>query len=76
MLVIVYTIRYLSFFVFRVKNIKTATFIAPRGLITVLLFFQIPDSLKYSGFDGGVIFLMVIFTSIIMSVSLIAAKNK
>lgn len=76
MLVIVYIIRYLSFFVFRVKNIKTATFIAPRGLITVLLFFQIPDSLKYSGFDGGVIFLMVIFTSIIMSISLIAAKTK
>ncbi len=75
-LIIVYAIRYLSFFIFRVKNTKVATFIAPRGLITVLLFFQIPDSLKYSGFDGGIIFLVVIFTSIIMSASLIAAKHK
>lgn len=75
-LIIVYAIRYLSFFIFRIKNTKVATFIAPRGLITVLLFFQIPDNLKYSGFDGGIIFLVVIFTSIIMSASLIAAKHK
>lgn len=74
-LIIVYAIRYLSFFIFRVKNTKVATFIAPRGLITVLLFFQIPDSLKYTGFDGGIIFLVVIFTSIIMSASLIAGRN-
>lgn len=75
MLVIAYAIRYLSFFIFRIKNTKVATFIAPRGLITVLLFFQIPDNLKYSGFDGGIIFLVVIFTSIIMSASLIAGRN-
>lgn len=75
MLVIAYAIRYLSFFIFRVNNTKIATFIAPRGLITVLLFFQIPDSLKYTGFDGGIIFLVVIFTSIIMSASLIAGRN-
>lgn len=75
MLIIAYAIRYLSFFIFRVKNTKVATFIAPRGLITVLLFFQIPDNLKYSGFDGGIIFLVVIFTSIIMSASLIAGRN-
>ena len=75
MLVIVYAIRYLSLFIFRIKSVKTATFIAPRGLITVLLFFQIPDNLKYSDFDGGVIFLMVIFSSIIMSASLIANKK-
>lgn len=75
MLVIAYAIRYLSFFIFRIKNTKVATFIAPRGLITVLLFFQIPDNLKYSGFDSGIIFLVVIFTSIIMSASLIAGRN-
>lgn len=75
MLVIAYAIRYLSFFIFRVKNTKVATFIAPRGLITVLLFFQIPDNLQYSGFDSGIIFLVVIFTSIIMSASLIAGRN-
>jgi len=53
------------------------TFIAPKGLISILLFFAIPESLKTQGFESGVFFLVIIATSIIMAWSLIATgKNK
>jgi NhaP-type Na+/H+ or K+/H+ antiporter len=40
---------------------------APRGLISVLLFFQIPTHLTYSNLDGGVVFFVVVFSCLIMS---------
>ena len=71
-----YLLRYGLFYVVERKNIMPQTFIAPRGLISILLFFAIPESLKTTGFESGILFMVIIATSIIMAWSLIATRKQ
>lgn len=76
-LVVTYVLRYGLFYVIEKKDTMPQTFVAPKGLITILLFFAIPDSLKVEGFEGGVLFVVIIATSIIMAWALISnGRNK
>lgn len=68
---IMYAIRYMSFWPFSRNDIYEKVFVAPRGLITVLLFYQIPDKFISNKFDAGVVFFVVIFSSVFMSGRLI-----
>lgn len=43
-------------------------FYIPRGLITVLLFYKIPDSHRIDAFDEGVLFFVILATTIIMMI--------
>lgn len=70
-LAVTYILRFGLFFIVEKKDTLPQTFIAPKGLITILLFFAIPDSLKSEGFESGVLFVVIIATSIIMAWSLI-----
>jgi hypothetical protein len=45
--------------------------IAPRGLITVLLFFSIPANYLFEGFNPGILLYTIILTNIAMSAGLI-----
>lgn len=49
------------------SDVVLATTMAPRGLITVLLFFQIPNELQSQLFDEGITFFVVIASTLIMS---------
>lgn len=49
---------------------------APRGLITVLLFFQLPEKFSSKYFDGGVVFFVVIISSLVMSYALVHNKYR
>ena len=49
------------------SNVVLATTMAPRGLITVLLFFQIPNELQSQLFDEGITFFVVIASTLVMS---------
>jgi hypothetical protein len=40
----------------------------PRGLITVLLFYSIPEMYKLSKFNEGILFFVILTTSVIMMV--------
>jgi NhaP-type Na+/H+ or K+/H+ antiporter len=76
-LAVTYILRFGLFFVIENKDTMPQTFIAPKGLISILLFFAIPESLKTEGFESGVLFVVIIATSIIMAWSLIAqGKDK
>jgi NhaP-type Na+/H+ or K+/H+ antiporter len=76
-LLVTYILRFGLFYVIEKKDTMPQTFIAPKGLISILLFFAIPESLKTEGFESGVLFVVIISTSIIMAWSLIASgKNK
>ncbi|MEZ5105222.1 MAG: cation:proton antiporter [Draconibacterium sp.] len=75
-LVATYLLRFGLFYVIEKKDTMPQTFIAPKGLISILLFFAIPESLKTSGFESGVFFVVIIATSIIMAWSLIATGDK
>lgn len=74
-LLTVFTLRYILFLLIEKKDFIPQIFIAPRGLISVLLFFAIPESLKRESFENSVLFVVIIVTSIIMAWSLIAAGN-
>lgn len=70
-LIVTYVLRFGLFYVIENKDTMPQTFIAPKGLISILLFFAIPESLKAEGFESGVLFVVIIATSIIMAWSLI-----
>lgn len=65
---------YLRFFVR--TNIFPETFFIPRGLITIVLFYKIPDHLKLSTFNEGILLYIILTTSIIMTVGMIFYKKK
>ncbi|MEX2595903.1 MAG: cation:proton antiporter [Salibacteraceae bacterium] len=75
-LISIYGIRYLIFQLFMGKDIFPEVYIAPRGLITVLLFFAIPEELQVASFDNGILLFVIIATGIVMSWGMIRASNK
>ncbi|MFP2994417.1 cation:proton antiporter [Spongiivirga sp. MCCC 1A20706] len=72
----IFAIRWIVLRVFIGKDIRPQLFIAPRGLITVLLFYAIPENLKVESFEPGILLFVVIGTSLIMTYALIDNKKK
>tara|TARA_B110000263_G_scaffold196303_1_gene174834 strand:- start:308 stop:1675 length:1368 start_codon:yes stop_codon:yes gene_type:complete len=82
---IIYLVRSVVLFVFNVtvklKNINPVLFLAPRGLISVLLFYSAKDIVSISilgksDFDfGGVLLFVILATCLIMSWSLVREKK-
>ncbi len=68
----IYILRYLLFKIFVQKDVLPQVYIAPRGLITVLLFFQIPEEFRVENFEEGILLFIIIATSIVMTLALIA----
>ena len=71
-----YLVRYLCLKGFGMKNILPELFIAPRGLITVLLFFAIPVSYQQDQFSSGILLYSILFTGIIMTTVMILKSNE
>ncbi len=71
-----YLLRFGLFFAIENKKTMPQTFIAPRGLITILLFFAIPEELQTTLFESGILFMIIIATSFIMGWALIAYRKK
>ncbi|TDG36561.1 sodium:proton antiporter [Pedobacter changchengzhani] len=51
-------------------------YIAPRGLISILLYFNLPESLKMEQIGPSFLFLVVLGTSIIMTLGITLSKGK
>lgn len=56
--------------------ISPTLFITPRGLISILLFYNLPKEMRISGVETGLLFLIILSTSIIMSLGLLGAKKE
>ncbi|MEZ0486777.1 sodium:proton exchanger [Fibrella aquatica] len=50
---------------------RPLNWIAPRGLITILLYANIPQALKLTGFREGILTLVVILTAVLMAIGTI-----
>lgn len=74
----IFVIRFIILRLFVGKDIMPQLFIAPRGLITILLFYDIPDRIKAAnpGFNNGILLFIIISTGVIMTLALIADKRK
>jgi hypothetical protein len=64
---------YLRFF-FKAK-IFPEVFLIPRGLVTIVLFYKIPASMKLSTFDDDILFFIIVTTGIIMSLGMMFYKK-
>ncbi|MGB3464208.1 MAG: cation:proton antiporter [Cyclobacteriaceae bacterium] len=74
-LVATYVIRFILLKIFVRKDITPQLWIAPRGLITVLLFFSIPIEHFADGFNPTILLIVILASSFIMSGGLIAKRE-
>jgi hypothetical protein len=51
-------------------------FVTPRGLISILLYYNLPENLKLPEISTSFLFLIVLGTSIVMSIGLLLTKKK
>ncbi len=72
----IYVIRYVLLRLSIGKDIFPQLYIAPRGLITILLFYAIPVEAKVEGFDTGILLFIIIGTSLIMTFAMIYDKRR
>jgi cell volume regulation protein A len=72
----IYAIRFVILRIFIGKDILPQLFVAPRGLITVLLFYAIPAEAEIAGFDAGILLFIIIGTSLIMTFAMIMDKQR
>ena len=68
----IYIIRWVILTIFFGKDTMPQVFIGPRGLITILLFYSIPEEMLVPGFDKGILLFVIIVTSLIMTWALIS----
>jgi hypothetical protein len=77
-ILILYLIRYIVLKAIVRRDITPQLYIAPRGLITILLFFVIsghPD-LVLDNFDAGILLFVILISSIIMTIALITYRGE
>lgn len=65
-------IRYIYLRFFLRSHIFPELFYMPRGLITILLFYSIPQVYRLSRFNEGILFFTILVTSVIMMIGSIA----
>lgn len=53
------------------SDVSPQIWIAPRGLITVLLFYAIPSQFLFADFDSGILLGVILGTSVIMTIGMI-----
>lgn len=75
-LISIYGLRFLILRAFIGKDILPQLFIAPRGLITVLLFYAIPKEAEIASFESGILLFVIIGTSLVMTWAMIKNKHK
>lgn len=75
-LAIIYVTRYLSFVPYTHEHMRRAISIAPRGLITLLLFYSIPEEFINEDFKSGILLFVIIVTSLVMTSGLIKKDQK
>ncbi len=72
---LLYGSRFLILRTFVGKDITPELYVSPRGLISILLFFSIPDEYALFDFEQGTLLFMIISTSLIMAGALIKYKK-
>jgi NhaP-type Na+/H+ or K+/H+ antiporter len=76
LLFVVYIVRYVILRLSIGDDIIPQLYIAPRGLITILLFYAIPKEAEVAAFSQGILLFIIIGTSLIMTFSMIYDKKR
>lgn len=75
-LLAIYLIRFLYIKLVSKIDLMPELVLIPRGLISVLLFYNLPAGLKIKGIETGLLFVVILGTSIIMSLGLLVSKKE
>lgn len=59
----------------RAENLPGA-YIVPRGLVSILLFFSIPNEMKIPEFENGILLLVILITNLLLAVVLVIYNKK
>ena len=70
-----FLIRFLYFRFFLHTNIFPEVFFIPRGLITIVLFYKIPENFRLSSFNEGILFFIILTSSLIMASGMLFYKK-
>jgi len=73
-IVLMFIVRWVLFKLIVRKSLAPQVFIAPRGLISVLLYFAIPDDFLINDFESGILLFVILGTSIVMAWALVHYK--
>ncbi|MBO9675128.1 MAG: cation:proton antiporter [Sphingobacteriaceae bacterium] len=74
-LISIYIIRVVFLKIFKKENLSPILYIAPRGLISILLYFNLPASLKMPEVGTPFLFLVVLGSSIVMTLGITLSKR-
>ena len=75
-ILVIYAVRSIFVGMFRRSGVRTITMVAPRGLITILLAYNIPEHLKIPDRDGSVLLVVILVSSVVMMVGLMANSKE
>ncbi|MGB4398418.1 MAG: cation:proton antiporter [Daejeonella sp.] len=75
-ILVIMAIRYVFLRYISQTNVFPELFIAPRGLITIILFYSIPPQLVSNKFNEGVLSFVIIASGIIMMIGILFYKKK
>ncbi len=74
---IMYFVRLINLVVFhKASSIFPELFLSPRGLVTILLYYIIPEQYQIPEFGEGIMFFVIIVTGLIMTGGLIFARKQ
>ena len=71
---VIYVVRFIVLRLLLGKDLIPEVWLAPRGLVTILLYFAIPVAYQMEGFSNGVLLYVIILTSLIMTFALVRYK--
>ena len=74
-LISIYVNRVVFLKIFKKENLSPILYIAPRGLISILLYFNLPASLKIPEVGTPFLFLVVLGSSIVMTLGITLSKR-
>jgi hypothetical protein len=74
-IIVIYGVRALYLKYVAKTDILPEVYIAPRGLISILLFFDIPDAMKLNDTADGLLLFVILATSVVMTFGLLRTKK-
>lgn len=71
----IYIIRFAYLYFFKKEHVLPEGFVTPRGLISILLYYNLPENLQLQELGTSFLFMIVLGTSLVMSIGLMTSKK-
>lgn len=71
----IYIIRFTYLLIFKRQHVLPEGFVTPRGLISILLYYNLPDTIKLPEIGTSFLFMVVLGSSLVMSIGLMTSKK-